>query len=350
VYADRLDEAERYFDMALQEARVRGLHVAFGGASGSRCQVLIRQGRLTEAEAEAEAVLAGVRTHALGRALLQSSLMHAMIERTDPATWQPFLVEQGIDGDLWNRPMGGMLLLSRGHLRLAAGDARLALDDFEALCRRDALSGLDTPGMPSRACKALAHLQLGDHEQARALAGEELARARRWNTPSALTIALRTAGLVAGGPEGIGLLREAVATVEGSHARYERARSLTELGAALRRAGQRREAREPLRAALDLADRCGALRLAGRAREELVATGARPRRAALSGCDALTPSERRVAGLAAGGLGNREIAQALFVTIRTVEGHLTQAYSKLDLRSRDELAAALAGSGALTGG
>ena len=87
--------------------------------------------------------------------------------------------------------------------------------------------------------------------------------------------------------------------------------------------------------------RCGALRLAGRAREELVAAGARPRRAALSGRDALTPSERRVAQLAADGMTNREIAQALFVTEKTVETHLGRAFMKLGVRSRKQLAQAL---------
>lgn len=144
-----------------------------------------------------------------------------------------------------------------------------------------------------------------------------------------------------GGADGIELLRDSVAAVEDSPAAYERARSLTELGAALRRAGHRRDAQQPLREALDLADRCGALRLARRAREELVAAGARPRRAALSGRESLTPSERRVAQLAADGLSNREIAQALFVTLRTVEGHLTQTYTKLDISSRDALSVAL---------
>ena len=103
-----------------------------------------------------------------------------------------------------------------------------------------------------------------------------------------------------------------------------------------------RDAREPLREALELADRCGAQRTAARARDELLATGARPRRTALSGADSLTPSERRVARLAADGLSNRDIAQTLFVTVRTVEGHLTQAYMKLDVSSREQLAPALA--------
>ena len=119
---------------------------------------------------------------------------------------------------------------------------------------------------------ALALLQLGDRARALTLSEEELERARTWGTPSALSFALRTSGLVRGGEEGLELLRAAAAAVERSPARYERALSLTKYGAALRRASRRREAREPLRDALELADRCGARRTAARAREELLAT------------------------------------------------------------------------------
>jgi DNA-binding CsgD family transcriptional regulator len=129
--------------------------------------------------------------------------------------------------------------------------------------------------------------------------------------------------------------------LEPSQARLEHARALCDLGAALRRAGRRRDAQEPLRRALDLADRGGALRLAARAREELRAAGARPRRAALTGPAALTAAEQRVTALAAAGHTNREIAQQLFVTQRTVETHLGHAFQKLDIRSREQLAAAL---------
>ena len=79
----------------------------------------------------------------------------------------------------------------------------------------------------------------------------------------------------------------------------------------------------------------------GRVHEELLAAAARPRRIALSGVDSLTGSEHRVAQMAAAGLANREIAQALFVTVRTVEMHLTHAYRKLDISSREELPALL---------
>ena len=148
-------------------------------------------------------------------------------------------------------------------------------------------------------------------------------------------------GLVEGGKRGLSLLAEAVEVVAGSPARLEHAKARTELGAALHRANRRSEARDQVRQGLDLATLCGAAPLAARAETELRATGARPRRIALRGVESLTPSERRVAELAAGGPTNREIAQAPFVTQRTVEVHLTSVYRKLDITSRSQLAAAL---------
>lgn len=134
--------------------------------------------------------------------------------------------------------------------------------------------------------------------------------------------------------------------LERSEARLELARALVDLGGALRRDGRRRECQKPLRRGLDLAHHGGVSPLAERARAELLATGARPRREALSGVEACTPSERRVADMAAGGMTNREIAQELFVTARTVEGHLTHVFSKLDITSRRDLADRLAAEAA----
>jgi DNA-binding CsgD family transcriptional regulator len=200
---------------------------------------------------------------------------------------------------------------------------------------------LNSTTTPWRSDAALAHLALGARAEARALAAEEVALAQAYNAPRTLGIALRAAGLAEGGRRGIELLRQAVGVLEGSGARLEHARAMTDLRAALRRAGQRAESRETLRPALDLAHRCGALALTERARTELVAAGGRPRRLVLSGLDSLTPSERRVAQLAAVGLSNRDIAQNLFITTRTVEGHLTHAYHKLAITSREQLPAAL---------
>jgi DNA-binding NarL/FixJ family response regulator len=139
----------------------------------------------------------------------------------------------------------------------------------------------------------------------------------------------------------VALFEEAVDVLGESPAKLEHAKARTELGAALRRANRRVAAREHLRRAVELATICGAASLAARAERELLATGARPRRVALSGVESLTPSERRVAELAAEGPTNREIAQALFVTQRTVEVHLTSIYRKLAIRSRSQLSDAL---------
>ena len=144
------------------------------------------------------------------------------------------------------------------------------------------------------------------------------------------------------GADGLDLLRESVDVLAASPALLERAKSLTELGAALRRANQRAEARPRLHDGLELADRCGAKPVAERAHAELLATGARPRRLVRTGIDSLTPSERRVAQMAADGQTNREIAQALFVTPKTIEMHLSKAYRKLDIQSRSQLARAMA--------
>jgi DNA-binding CsgD family transcriptional regulator len=133
-----------------------------------------------------------------------------------------------------------------------------------------------------------------------------------------------------------------VAELSRSPSPVERARALVDLGAALRRRGLRREAREPLRQALDVARRCEAHAVTGAALEELRASGARPRRLQLTGVEALTPMERRTATLASEGLTNREVAQSLFLTVRTVEMHLTHAYRKLGVASRRELGRALA--------
>ena len=196
--------------------------------------------------------------------------------------------------------------------------------------------------MAWRSDAALSLSALGDARTAAALCDTEVALARRWGAGRALGVALRAAGLVAGGDRGLELLTEAVAVLRPSPAPLELARALIDLGAAHRRAGSRAVARDLLREGLDIAHGLGSAELAARARAELVIAGGRPRRDAVRGRDALTPSELRVAQLAAAGQTNRQIAQTLFVTLRTVENHLTSSYAKLGISSRPQLAAALA--------
>jgi DNA-binding CsgD family transcriptional regulator len=182
---------------------------------------------------------------------------------------------------------------------------------------------------------------LGDRSEARRLAEEELALASAFGAPGARGRALGALAAAAEGTEAIELRQESVRVLESSHTALDRARALVDLGGTLRRAARRGDAREPLKLGLDLAGRCGARALAQRAREELVAVGARLRREATTGRDALTAREKQVAGLAAEGRSNREIAEALFVTVKTVEWHLKHAYEKLGVRSRRELLSAL---------
>jgi DNA-binding CsgD family transcriptional regulator len=165
-----------------------------------------------------------------------------------------------------------------------------------------------------------------------------LAHARAFGAPGTVAAALRVQALVL---DDVELLAQAERVLSGSAARLEHASALVDLGAALRRHGERARSREPLTSGLEIAHRCGARPLAGRALTELRAAGARPRSVMRTGLDALTPSERRIAELAAGHT-NREIGGELFVTKATVETHLRSVFRKLDVRSRDELAARLA--------
>jgi DNA-binding CsgD family transcriptional regulator len=237
------------------------------------------------------------------------------------------------------------LLDSRARLRLLRGDLPGGIEAMrEARHRFEAVGGRNPAFMPSRGEAALALAELGEEDEARRLSAEDLEHARTWGAPRALGAALRVAGLIQGGDQGVALLQEAVEVLTDSPAKLEHAKARADLGAALRRGNHRAAAREHLRRAVELATICGAAPLAARAETELLATGARPRRIALSGVESLTPSERRVAELAAEGPTNREIAQALFVTSKTVEVHLSSAYRKLGINSRSQLSAALAES------
>jgi DNA-binding CsgD family transcriptional regulator len=188
---------------------------------------------------------------------------------------------------------------------------------------------------------ALALGELGRREEAIELASAEVELARRWGAPRALGVALRAAGAIAGPGRRTALLADAVDVLSGSFARLEHGRALADLGEATLDGGDRAESRAHLRQALDVAHVCGAAALEERVLESLRAAGARPRRAVLRGPDALTPSERRVATMAAEGLSNREIAERSFVTVRTVEYHLQGAYKKLGINARTELGSAL---------
>jgi DNA-binding CsgD family transcriptional regulator len=233
-------------------------------------------------------------------------------------------------------------LQTRALLRAASRHPHEALEDLIACGRLEREWEIRTPAFSTwRADAAPLLASLGRHDEARALAREELERCTAFGAPAPLGVSLRTLGLIEPGVSGIGLLEQAVTHLQRSPARLEHALALLELGAATRRAGRRGDARKPLREALELSRACGADAIAVRAHDELIAAGARPRRDPTESRSNLTASELRVARMAAEGMTNRQIAQALFLTENTIETHLRSVFRKLEIGSRSQLARAL---------
>jgi DNA-binding CsgD family transcriptional regulator len=341
-----LDEAKAIFDDALAQALRRGSVLTVAVTKIFRAQTFVLRGDLAEAEAEGREAFAAseawgspARTSVYLAAILAEALMEqGRLDEAAAALDRPDLGESLPDD-------ARLLFLPniRARLRMLNGDLAGGLEDLLDAGRRSEELGARNPAfMAWRSQAALALLQLGEEDEARRLTAEELELARTWGAPRTLGAALRAAGLVEGGARGLEFLEEAVEVLTNSPAKLEQAKARTELGAARRRANHRSEAREQLRRAVELATICGARPLAEHADTELRATGARPRRIALSGVESLTPSELRVAQMAAEGPTNREIAQVLFVTPKTVEIHLSSVYRKLGISSRSQLPAALA--------
>jgi DNA-binding NarL/FixJ family response regulator len=344
IYVDELDRAHVLAEAMLADAQTRGSVVGFQFATGRRGIIALRRGALAEAEADTRAAFefATDRNLTLSVPIQAASLGLTLLERGQSdqamAVVEAITLSPTITG---SHPSGTILLEARGRIRLACGHREQAIADLRQCGQLADRARLHNPNFLAwRSALALA-LAPQDPQQARELAQEELELARHVDIPRAIGIALRVCGLLSGRKNGIELLEQSVAVLEHTPMQLELAHSLTALGGALRRAGARTTARQPLRRALDLAARCGAAALAQRARDEALAAGARPRRPWTSGVHALTPSELRVARLAAQCLGNREIAQALFITTKTVSDHLTSAYRKLGISSRNQLATAI---------
>jgi DNA-binding CsgD family transcriptional regulator len=308
--------------------------------------VAYRRGDLVQAHAHAQHALTACRTDDwnLYGPWIAANLAQIHLEWGDTDAARAVL---DADSDDVVDPVGRSLRLeARGRLASALDQPERALAHFTAAGAMANALGLVSPGfLPWRSWAAQAAIRAGHGEQAAGLIADELTLARRAGNSRSAGIALRASGLIAEGDQAIALLSDSVKTLEATSGRLELASSLTELGSALRRSGQRSSARPVLRRALDVATSCGAQVLAERARTELLATGSRPRRTRLSGIESLTPAERRVAELAGHGRTNTEIGHALFITTKTVEWHLANAFRKLGIASRRDLATALPGEG-----
>jgi len=338
---DRLDAARRTVAIALAEARRRGSAPGFAGASAWRGWIALRAGAAAEAEADARTAYDAHSGMTWQHLFSSCCLIDVLVERGELAEAQAILAAAGGEDPTASDRGGELLLSTRSNLRAAQGDLGGALaDQLEARRLQGDALGPD-PDFDGWLRIARLHHATGDEHTAAREAQSALTWARTWGTPGYIGQALTVSGLILGGEEGLARLHEAVEHLERSPARRELARSLVELGTALRRRGERRAAREPLRRALDLASAGGLVATAERARDELRVTGAKVHRPESSGLESLTPSERRIVQLATDGASNPEIAQALFVTVKTVEMHLGNAYRKLGIHSRQQLATLL---------
>ena len=341
---DELLWSERELTAALDRARATGSTVAFATASLARAASRWAQGRLADALADAERALDAQRygwRHLLPCAY--GVVTGLFVERGELAAAAATAAR--FDASAY----AGSALLAPWHEalgRLALAERREAdaLAHFEAW--RDVVAGIANPacGASWRSASVPALVSLGRSDEARALAREELGLARAFGAPRAISVALRALAHAEGHgaiERQVALLEEAVGLMAESEARLELCRAQLELGTVLRRARRRTDAGRVLGDALEVARACGAQPVEERVIEELEVAGTRMQRAARRGADALSPSERRVVALAIEGLSNRQIAEALFVTRKAVEWHLSNAYRKLDVRSRHELPGAL---------
>ena len=314
--------------------------MAYATASFLRQVARSQAGRVLEAIADAEAAVDARRygwqqfypaaVGARAEGLIERyelDAARAVVEELDAEEWEP--------NNSWV-----LFLRARGRVSMASGDPGSALRDFLEWGERWPTRN------PAAQCHwrghaALAHAKLGNRREAVRLAEEELELSRAFGAARAVGVSQHALGLVSRGSAALALLRESVATLETSQARIEVCRARIHLGSALRRAGEGAEARDLLHSGLALAQDLGAVALAHRAQEELKLAGGRPRRRAASGIDSLTPGELRVVELAAEGRTNREIAEALFVTVKAVEWHLRNAYPKLRVQGKKDLPAVL---------
>jgi len=329
----------------LRGARRRGSPIGVSYSAALRSGTALLAGDLALAEADAELVVSELPgADPMSYAVAIAWLVEALVERGRAGDARAALDGSGLTGELPELGTIDFLLMARAALTRVEGDLDAAVAELEEVGRRATRAGyLNPAAMAWRSRLATLLAETGERERARRLSEKELERARAFGAPRAIGLALRTHGSIAGGAAGLADLRAAAEHLDGI-SRVEHARAVVALGRALHEAGEE-GAREKLYWGMDLAHRAGAYALVEEAMKALRATGARPRRPRVTGVDALTSQERRTAQMAAEGAGNREIAEALFLTRRTVEMHLSNAYRKLDIESREQLPAALAGPG-----
>jgi DNA-binding CsgD family transcriptional regulator len=334
ILADRPDVAQELTEGQLPTARREGHPREISVMLGTLSLAAWRRGDLPAAVSWADTALA-VSSEGIHQPWGHGFKALALLDAGDIAAAEQALAATGPEH--WSEIARGStsLYYARAQLRLKQNRLAEATVDLEQMRRRiETLPGFSILRDVWTPVEALVAHRAGEVQRARGLAADLVEAARAFGAAGVLGPNLRMAAIVGEPEERLGRLQEAVGLLEPSCYRLEYARTLIELGAALRRRGERTASREPLSDGLEIAYRCGAGGDVARALEELRASGARPRRPVRTGAQALTPSELRIARLAAAGRSNRQIAQELYVTVKTVEGTLGKAYLKLGLSGR----------------
>lgn len=341
IFSQDLLSAETVLRDADADASARGSWVGAGMVACFRSCLNLGLGRVADAETDARRFLELTPTaFALGPAFL----VQALVERGELAEAAGYLAEAS-EPNL-DSAMSHFLLRSRAAVHRATGELEAAERDLRDLV--DGARAWDTrmpgPLLFQPMLVETLHAR-GAVDEARELLDETLEACALFAADSCTGTALRTAALLANDPdERLKLATRSVTLLGGTPARLEHARSLVALGQAYLHRREPRAAREPLRNGLQLARRCGATALAQAAHDGLTSAGLRPRKMVTGGLDSLTASERRVCTLVTSGMTNREIAEHLFVTVRTVETHLDRSFRKLGIHRRTELFEAMSGA------
>jgi DNA-binding NarL/FixJ family response regulator len=340
------DEALTHLEHAATSLRAMGRLLREATLLPIRSELHRRCGRLQLAEEDARGAVEIIPHKQVYAPHSASALAIVLADQGQLVEARRTLAEHGYEQEI---PAGGIadiLWFARGRLRIAEGDLAGGIDDLLRYGQISEMAGRRNPGYwPWRSTAAEALAQLGQHKQAITLAAAERQLARRTGLRALEGPPLLSLGVAHAGGQGIQLLTEAVDALADSPLVLDHARAQLALGTAMRLDGKRTQSRGPLGAALETATHIGARPTSERAHQELLASGARPRRTALCGIEALTPSERRVASLAAQGLTNRQIAQTLYVTTKTIEAHLRNSYDKLEIPGKAELARVFDASG-----
>jgi DNA-binding CsgD family transcriptional regulator len=339
AWCDCYEDRDAFLDAMIERARRRGAAMDLALSAAWRSYGRMRQGRIDAAWEDiglAAAVLDELDDQ--HHMIVSAFSLDPLVERGQLAEADRLLARvprPGDDDDV----VYFALIDARSRVHIAQRRLQDARGDLELLRDEIANRGFACPGALSWRSQLIEVLHLlGEVQAARALVEEDLDAARRFGAPRPLGQALIAAAGPLGLDAGAVALEEAVAVLDTSSTVLDLARAEVARGSLSRRRGWRIDAQTQLRRGLDLAARCGASALAARATAELHIAGARPRRARLDGPESLTAAERRVAVLAIGGAGNREIAERLVVTRRTVETHLTSVYRKLGIAGREDLA------------